>query len=119
MSFLWSTLCEVMLGMLPAFVAVALVASTRDDYYKERFEGRRFALLRAVRRQVQDTLLFLYEDLRYGGEEAFNRRLRKYHPEAAAKREKVKAKQMTEKGAVSLPVHAPEAGNLSEPEGEK
>ena len=117
MSFLWAHLGEVVLGMLPALLAVVFVASTRDDYFED--VGRWFALPRAVQRQVRDTMLFIYEDLRYGGEEAFNRRLRKYHPEAAARREKVKAKQMAEKGAVSLPVPAPEAGNLSEPEEEK
>lgn len=119
MSFLWARLGEVVLGMIPALLVVVFVASTRDDYFEERYAGRWFALPRAVQRQVRDTMLFIYADLRYGGEEAFNRRLRKYHPEAAARREKAMAKQMAEKGAVSLPVHASEAGNLSEPEEEK
>lgn len=108
-----SSILEIGCGLLPAFVAVVLTASMRDDYFKESFEGERFALLRAVKRQIRDTSLYIYEDFRYGGEEAFNRRLRKNHPEAAARREKALAK----KGSVSLPEHDSKAGAVSDPEG--
>jgi len=107
-----SSILEIGCGLLPGFAAVVLVASMRDDYFKESFEGQRFALLRAVHRQIRDTSLFIYEDFRYGGEEAFNRRLRKSHPEAAARREKALAK----KGSLSLPEQDPKAGAVSDPE---